>query len=334
MFGPYSGGGGVPQMDADTYVHTIVVLPPLAPLPSAPLETPPDSPHTPHTYGGGFLPISGADQPVVTNNSATNTRPQLCAPYDDDIEATLRAMEKNPAERPSPYFLETTQGGRMSGLVRTSMITFMDDFSRFHELAAGTLHRAAYFLDRYLSVMPKSDDALQLRLVGATAVFLAAKYEDQYTLRKIDASMVAARCGYTSETRHKMVSCMETEILAALDYNLGGPTAYTFVEHFTRYCGEGKEEKLVKQAAHRFADATLLTYGFHRYLPSVVAASAIFLARLDVLAHEPWSRDLAELTGYKAIDLMGCVCDMYSASCMSSLCSLPRVLLPGSIAHV
>uniref|UniRef100_A0A0E0K271 protein-serine/threonine phosphatase n=1 Tax=Oryza punctata TaxID=4537 RepID=A0A0E0K271_ORYPU len=345
MFGLFSGDG-TPPMDTDTFLRAICALPPLAP--EAP---PPDSPRTPHTYGS-FLPVCGdlpplsgavvqeapvplpeggdhpvppkktievasllperADQPVVTNNSATNTRPQLCAPYDDDIEATLRAMEKNPAERPSPYFLETTQGGRMSGLVRTSMIASMDDFSLFHELAAGTLHRAAYYLDRYLSVTPESDDALQLRLVGATAVFLAAKYEDQYTLRKIDASMVAAWCGYTSETRHKMVSCMETEILAALDYNLGGPTAYTFVEHFTRYCGEGKEEKLVKQAAHRFADGTLLTYGFHRYLPSVVAASAIFLARLDVLAHEPWSKDLAELTGYKAIDLMGCVCDMYS----------------------
>nr|Q6K8S1.1 RecName: Full=Putative cyclin-F1-3; Short=CycF1;3 [Oryza sativa Japonica Group]BAD19321.1 putative mitotic cyclin a1-type [Oryza sativa Japonica Group] len=304
---------------------------------------------TPHTYGS-FLPIYGdlpplsvtvvqetlplpeggdhpvppkktidvapllpehADQPVVTNNSAT-TRPQLCAPYDDDIEATLRAMETNPAERPSPYFLETTQGGRMTALVRASMIAFMDEFSRFYELADGTLQRAAYFLDRYLSVTPESDDVLQLRLVGATAVFLAAKYEDQYTLRKIDASMVAARCGYTSETRHKMVSCMETEILAALDYNLSGPTASTFVQHFTRYYGDGKEEELLKEAAHRFTDGSLLTYGFHRYLPSVVAASAIFLARLHVLGHEPWSRDLAELTGYEAIDLMGCVCDMYS----------------------
>ncbi|KAF2945738.1 hypothetical protein DAI22_02g238700 [Oryza sativa Japonica Group] len=351
MFHPFSGGGTPQMVDTDTFLRAIGALPPLAPPPAAPLAPapPPDSPRTPHTYGS-FLPIYGdlpplsvtvvqetlplpeggdhpvppkktidvapllpehADQPVVTNNSAT-TRPQLCAPYDDDIEATLRAMETNPAERPSPYFLETTQGGRMTALVRASMIAFMDEFSRFYELADGTLQRAAYFLDRYLSVTPESDDVLQLRLVGATAVFLAAKYEDQYTLRKIDASMVAARCGYTSETRHKMVSCMETEILAALDYNLSGPTASTFVQHFTRYYGDGKEEELLKEAAHRFTDGSLLTYGFHRYLPSVVAASAIFLARLHVLGHEPWSRDLAELTGYEAIDLMGCVCDMYS----------------------
>ncbi|BAS79673.1 Os02g0607100, partial [Oryza sativa Japonica Group] len=333
LFHPFSGGATPQMVDTDTFLRAIGALPPLAPPPAAPLApAPPDSPRTPHTYGsllpvyGDLPPLTGAvvqeplplpegeraDQPVVTSNSATTTRPQLCAPYDDEIEATLRAMETNPAERPSPYFLETTQGGRMTALVRASMIAFMDEFSQFHELADGTLQRAAYFLDRYLSVTPESDDALQLRLVGATAVFLAAKYEDQYTLRKIDASMVAARCGYTSETRHKMVSIMETEMLAALGFNLGGPTAYTFVEHFTRYYGDGEEEELLKEAAHRFADGSLLTYGFHRYLPSIVAASSIFLARLDVLGHEPWSQDLAELTGYKAIDLMGCVCDMYS----------------------
>uniref|UniRef100_A0A0E0G9N3 protein-serine/threonine phosphatase n=1 Tax=Oryza nivara TaxID=4536 RepID=A0A0E0G9N3_ORYNI len=363
LFHPFSGGATPQMVDTDTFLRAIGALPPLAPPPAAPLApAPPDSPRTPHTYGsllpvyGDLPPLTGAvvqeplplpeggdhpeppkkkikvapllperaDQPVVTSNSATTTRPQLCAPYDDEIEATLRAMETNPAERPSPYFLETTQGGRMTALVRASMIAFMDEFSQFHELADGTLQRAAYFLDRYLSVTPESDDALQLRLVGATAVFLAAKYEDQYTLRKIDASMVAARCGYTSETRHKMVSIMETEMLAALGFNLGGPTAYTFVEHFTRYYGDGKKEKLLKEAAHRFADGSLLTYGFHRYLPSVVAASAIFLARLDVLGHEPWSQDLAELTGYKAIDLMGCpyVADLLADDITASMVEL------------
>nr|XP_025878877.1 putative cyclin-F1-1 [Oryza sativa Japonica Group] len=329
MFDSFSGGG-TPPIDTDTFLRGSApsarclrfLLPVYGDHPlltgavvQEPLPLPEGGDHpVPPKKKIKVAPLlpERADQPVVTSNSATTTRPQLCAPYDDEIEATLRAMETNPAERPSPYFLETTQGGRMTALVRASMIAFMDEFSRFHELADGTLQRAAYFLDRYLSVTPESDDALQLRLVGATAVFLAAKYEDQYTLRKIDASMVAARRGYTSETRHKMVSIMETEMLAALGFNLGGPTAYTFVEHFTRYYGDGEEEELLKEAAHRFADGSLLTYGFHRYLPSIVAASSIFLARLDVLGHEPWSQDLAELTGYKAIDLMGCVCDMYS----------------------
>ncbi|KAF0900677.1 hypothetical protein E2562_034383 [Oryza meyeriana var. granulata] len=317
MFGYFYGGGA---LEMDSYLRAIGALPPLA--------QPPESPRTPDAYGGGVLllpeygdhpvppeeskpvpvgvdhpvqrkeTIEGeADQPVVTKNSTT--RPQLCEPYDDDVEATLLAMEKNPEERPSPYFLEMTQGGQMTVEVRASIISFMDGFSRWYKLAAGTVHRAAYYLDRYLSVTPESNDYLQLRLVGATAVFLAAKYDDQYTLRKLNASKVAAYCGYTTDAKNKMVLCMEIEILTALDYNLSGPTAYTF------------QDQLVKRAAHILAGASLYYYGFHRYLPSVVAASAIFLARLHFLA-QPWSKDLAELTGYKAIELMGCVCDMYS----------------------
>uniref|UniRef100_J3LBD3 Uncharacterized protein n=1 Tax=Oryza brachyantha TaxID=4533 RepID=J3LBD3_ORYBR len=41
------------------------------------------------------------DDAPVSNNSMVSRR-QLCAPYDDDIDTTLRAMEKDAAERPSP----------------------------------------------------------------------------------------------------------------------------------------------------------------------------------------------------------------------------------------
>uniref|UniRef100_A0A0D9VHW8 Uncharacterized protein n=1 Tax=Leersia perrieri TaxID=77586 RepID=A0A0D9VHW8_9ORYZ len=298
------------QMDADSYLRAVGVLPPLAP----------DSPRTPDSYGcgGGFygdLPATyefhAAVQEPVAPVPPKEKRPQLCAPYDNDIEATLRVMEENTKERPATNFLEDTQGGRMTPEVRARMVDFMDRFSRCYDLASGTVHRGVYYLDRYLSVTPESDDEMQLRLVAATCVFLAAKYEEQSTLRKINASEVAACCGYTSDTRNKMVVCMENEILTALNYNVAGPTAYTFVEHFTRYYGQSQEDQLVKHAAHMVADGSLVYYGFHCYLPSVVAASSIFLARMHVLGQK-WSKDLAELTGYKAIELKDCVCEMYN----------------------
>uniref|UniRef100_A0A0D9VI44 Uncharacterized protein n=1 Tax=Leersia perrieri TaxID=77586 RepID=A0A0D9VI44_9ORYZ len=285
------------QMDADSYLRAIGVLPPLAP----------DS----DSYGGDFygnLPATCELYAAAVPVPPKETRPQLCAPYDDDIGANLRVMEKNTKERPSTKFLEDTQGGRMTPEVRAWMVDFMDQLSRCYDLTAGTVHRAVYYLDRYLSVTPESDDEMQLRLVAATCVFLASKYEDRYTLGKINASEVAACCGYTSDTRKNMVFAMENKILTALKYNLSGPTAYTFVEHFTRYYGQSHEDQAEQQVAHMIADESLHYYGFHRYLPSVVAASSIFLAR------QAWSKDLAELTGYKAIELKGCVCEI-RASC-------------------
>ncbi|KAL5211366.1 hypothetical protein ABZP36_022213 [Zizania latifolia] len=91
------------------------------------------------------------------------------------------------------------------------------------------------------------------------------------------------------------------DIVGALDYRLGCPTAYTFVGHFTRYYGPAgdSQELEVQQLAYYLADQSLLYYGLLHYLPSVVAASAIFLARLQVLSPppphammQPWSEEL------------------------------------------
>uniref|UniRef100_A0A0E0NHK0 protein-serine/threonine phosphatase n=1 Tax=Oryza rufipogon TaxID=4529 RepID=A0A0E0NHK0_ORYRU len=195
MFDSFSGGG-TPPIDTDTFLrgsapsarclrlhrhrklrsHRRHRTPPVPLTPTAasspstePLPLPEGGDHpVPPKKKIKVAPLlpERADQPVVTSNSATTTRPQLCAPYDDEIEATLRAMETNPAERPSPYFLETTQGGRMTALVRASMIAFMDEFSRFHELADGTLQRAAYFLDRYLSDLAELTGYKAIDLMG------------------------------------------------------------------------------------------------------------------------------------------------------------------------
>uniref|UniRef100_A0A0D9VI08 protein-serine/threonine phosphatase n=1 Tax=Leersia perrieri TaxID=77586 RepID=A0A0D9VI08_9ORYZ len=285
---------------------------------------PPFTPRTPDAYGeGGFhgdlqaaVPVPVPAEEITNSNNSATTRPHLCAPYDDDIEATLRIMEKNTNERPSTNFLEDTQGGQVTAEQHASLIKFMGRFSRRYKLAAGTVHRAANYMDRYLSVVKheSNDDERRLRLVAATAVFLAAKYEDQDTLNKLDTSEVAECCGYDRDDTecNRMVLATESKILTALDYNLSGPTVYTFVEHFTRYYDdESEEDQMVQTVAHRLADVSLRVYGFHRYLPSVVAAASIFLARMQVLG-EPWSKDVAELTGYKAIELRGCVCEMYN----------------------
>jgi cyclin A len=65
----------------------------------------------------------------------------------------------------------------------------------------------------------------ELRLLGAAALFTAAKYESSLTL--LDAVEIAGYCGPSTTT--KDVTDMEREMLAALRFELGGPTAFTFV---------------------------------------------------------------------------------------------------------
>uniref|UniRef100_A0A0D3F7E4 Uncharacterized protein n=1 Tax=Oryza barthii TaxID=65489 RepID=A0A0D3F7E4_9ORYZ len=244
------------------------------------------------------------DAPAPDNSTAS--RPQLCAPYDDDIDANLRAMEKDAAERPSPDYLDTVQGGQISATSRASLVAWMGRLTHRYELAAGTLHRAVSYFDRFLSAraLPSYTEH-QLSLVGATAVYTAAKYEDQGTVFKLDAREIASYGEFASAQE---VLAMEREMMAALGYRLGGPNAETFVEHFTRY-SKGKEELRVQRLARHIADRSLETYGCLGYLPSVVAAAVISIARwtLNPPGALPWSSELHELTGYSSQDISSCV---------------------------
>ncbi|KAM3242146.1 hypothetical protein ACQJBY_054687 [Aegilops geniculata] len=244
---------------------------------------------------------------VVPDCKNSATRPRL-SDYDIDIDFNLRAMEKNVEERPSPDYLKTVQGDRMSPSMRATLVFWMDDFTRHYDLAHGTLHRAVSYVDRVLSARTlstaRTDMEYELRLLGATAVFTAAKYEERDTRFKVNAAKIADDCGFATSNE---VTDMECKMLAALRYELSGPTAYTFVDHFTRY-SKGERELEVQRLAHQLAETSLVDYRCLQLLPSAVAASAVFLARLilnpTASQVRKWNREFTELTGYKPTDLI------------------------------
>ncbi|KAM0880088.1 hypothetical protein ACQ4PT_033796 [Festuca glaucescens] len=274
-------------------------------LPPSPCEIPVPPKH----------PKRAAPPPVSTAVSenekpSTTKRQRLCSDYEDDIDANLRRTERSPEERPRPDYLKTVQQDRVTPSDRAHMIEWMDEFVRQHELVDGTLHHAVAYVDRVLSVraMRKHTDH-ELHLLGATAVFVAAKYEDgQRTLAKLDPDKVAWYIGRIA-TRKEVLD-MERRMVAALRYQLGGPTAHTFVSRFTKHPQEGEEDlKKIQRMAHHLADESLRNYACLGYLPSVVASSAIFLARsaLNPPDVPAWSTEMQELTGYDVMNLAGCL---------------------------
>ncbi|XP_040376248.1 cyclin-F2-2-like [Oryza brachyantha] len=304
----------VPALDGDEPVYAAPArLPPPPGFPPLPLPAQAAEPLYAAPVGEGHGSMEQLvwseqhdDAPVSDNSMAS--RRQLCAPYDDDIDTTLRAMEKDAAERPSPEYLTTVHGGRISADLRAALVAWMDRFTQNYDLAAGTLHRAVSYVDRFLSAraLPSYTNH-QLSLLGATAVYTAAKYEEQRTTSKLNAKEIASYCGFTSAQE---VTLMEKEMVAALDYRLGGPNAETFVNHFTRYSqGGGEEELRVQQLARAVADLSLKNYGCLSYLPSMVAAASISIARLTLIPPGAlaWSTELQELTGYSSQDLLSCI---------------------------
>ncbi|XP_044406436.1 putative cyclin-F2-1 [Triticum aestivum] len=266
---------------------------------------------------------------VVPDCKNSATRPRL-SDYDIDIDFNLREMEKNVEERPSPDYLNTVQGDRMSPSMRATLVFWMDDFTRHYDLAPGTLHRAVSYVDRVLSARTlstaRTDMEYELCLLGATAVFTAAKYEERGTRFKVNAAKIADDCGFATS---KEVTDMECKMFAALRYELSGPTAYTFVDHFTRY-NNGERELEVQRLAHQLAETSLVDYRCLQLMPSAVAASAVFLARLilNPMASQvqKWNREFTKLTGYKPTDLILGIQSLYMMNPDPRFVILPEFL--------
>jgi len=260
----------------------------------------------PRSYGGD----DDAERDAVTIDIKTpqpekQPQQQCGSEYDASIDATFRVMEADPAERPSPEYLSEAQAGDMMMIDRAALVKKMHRFSRYYGLAPGALHRAVSYVDRFLSARKINGGERQLLLLGAAAVFAAAKYEDRKTTWRINADAVAA---YAGCTRREALDA-ERELVAALGYRLSGPTAYTFVDHFLRHTQDREEEgsaaAVVKALAHHLASMALLDYRCVAFLPSAVAASAIVLARLVVLGYN------STTAGYATEDLIECMEAIY-----------------------
>lgn len=74
------------------------------------------------------------------------------------------------------------------------------------------------------------------------------------------------------------------------------------------------------------AELSLLEYSMLHYAPSLIAASAIFLAKFILApSRRPWNSTLHHYTLYKPSDLLNCVNDLHRLCCNNQDSALPAV---------
>ncbi|KAG5613016.1 hypothetical protein H5410_024297 [Solanum commersonii] len=196
--------------------------------------------------------------------------PQMCTTYVSDIYDYLRKMEIDEKRRPLPDYLEKVQKD-VSATMR------------------------GYWLIGWQ----------KLQLLGVSSMLIAAKYEE------ISPPHVEDFCYITDNTYTKEeVVKMEADVLNSLQFEMGNPTVKTFLRRFT---GIAQEEYKTPNLQLEFlgyylSELSIMDYSCVKFLPSLVAASVIFLSRftLQPNAH-PWSAALQRYSGYKASDLKECV---------------------------
>lgn len=163
------------------------------------------------------------------------------------------------------------------------------------ELSPETLYLTVNIVDRYLA--SKDTSLKELQLVGITSMLIASKYEEIWAPEVDDLVSVSGRT-YSNE----QVLIMEKQILSALKWNLTVPTLYVFL---VRFIQASMTKSDVENMAYFLAELAMMNYSSAiKYSPSMIAASAVYVARCTLNQAPFWNEMLKLHTGFSKSELM------------------------------
>ena len=190
---------------------------------------------------------------------------------------------------------------------REVLVDWLVEIHDFFHLMPETLYLAVNLVDRFLEKEQATRSKLQL--IGATALFMASKYEEMYPLPASDFVWISD----DAFTRVAILS-MECLMLARLNFQLTAPNAFVFVTRFAKVAGIATAPRSPRSTtellANYLVELTLQDYKMLKYLPSTICASAVYLA-LKTRGKTPWTPDLEKHSTYKEADLQACVRDIH-----------------------
>uniref|UniRef100_A0A2P2HYT6 G2/mitotic-specific cyclin-A-like n=1 Tax=Hirondellea gigas TaxID=1518452 RepID=A0A2P2HYT6_9CRUS len=260
---------------------------------------------------GDLMELGVTDEDSTAMSVATPCRPQEdllkvreeqlwdMTEYAADIYTYLLEAEK--VHRPRiNYMAKQTD---ITTSMRWILIDWMVEVAEEYNLSTETLYLAVSYIDRFLSHMSVKRDKLQL--VGTTAMFIASKYEEIYPPD-------VAQFAYITDNTYKVTHILRMEhlILKVLSFDMAVPTAFVFINKFSRTlcCTEA-----TTCLALFVAELSMLeSEPFLRYVPSEIAASALAIANFTQ-GHTPWPSIMQSTYNYTLEDLRECYVNLNGA---------------------
>ncbi|XP_019416507.1 PREDICTED: cyclin-A2-2-like [Lupinus angustifolius] len=244
--------------------------------------------------------------------------PLVWSSYAPDIYNKTRVAEVE--RKPLSDYMEKLQKD-ISPSMRAILIDWLVEVTEEYKLVPDTLYLTVNLIDRYLSTSLIQKQRLQL--LGVTCMLIASKYEE------ICAPRVEEFCFITDNTyTREEVLKMEIEVLNLLNFKLSVPTTKTFLRRFIQAAQSSYQVPRVELEflANYLAELTLVEYRFLKFLPSLVAASAVFLAKWTLNHSEnPWNPTLEHYTNYKVSELKPVVLSLESLQLNTKDCPLNSI---------
>ncbi|KAI1411931.1 A/B/D/E cyclin [Hypoxylon sp. FL1857] len=207
----------------------------------------------------------------------------MVAEYSEEIFAYMKEVEMELL--PNPHYMDIQNDIQWS--MRSVLIDWVVQVHLRFQLLPETLFLAVNYIDRFLSV--KVVSMTKLQLVGATALLLAAKYEE-INCPSVQEMVYMVDGGYAQEDVLKA----ERFMLTMLGFALGWPGPMSFMRRISKADDYDSE---IRTVAKYFLEVTLMDERFVASPPSYVAAGSQCLARL-MLKKGDWTPEHVHFSGY------------------------------------
>lgn len=181
--------------------------------------------------------------------------------------------------------------------MRSILVDWLIEVHNKFELMPETLYLTINIVDRFLSV--KMVPRRELQLVGISAMLMACKYEEIWAPEVNDFVCISDRA-YT----HEQILVMEKSILGKLEWSLTVPTPYVFLVRFIK--ASVPDQDVMEHMVYFLAELAMMNYTTIMYCPSIIAASAVYVARVTLNKSPGWNETLKLHTGFSEIQLMDC----------------------------
>ncbi|TPX59652.1 hypothetical protein SpCBS45565_g07675 [Spizellomyces sp. 'palustris'] len=209
--------------------------------------------------------------------------PMMVSEYVNEIFEYMRQLEIDTLPG-SDYMDEQKE---LQWNMRSILVDWLIEVHYKFRLLPETLYLAVNIVDRFLTLRVVS--LVKLQLVGVTALFIAAKYEE-VVAPSIQNFIYMADGGYTDEEILKA----ERYVLQVLDFALQYPSPMSFL----RRCSKADQYDIhTRTVAKYLMEISLVDHRFLVHVPSKVAAASMSLAR-RMLGRVPWDAQLEYYAGY------------------------------------
>lgn len=247
--------------------------------------------------------LSNKPKEAVVDIDASDVDDELAVvEYVEDIYMFYKLAENEC--RPHDYMGSQPE---INEKMRAILVDWLIEVHNRFDLMPETLYLTINLVDRFLSL--KAVPRRELQLVGIGAMLIACKYEEIWA-PEVNDFVTISESAYSNEQILKM----EKAILGKLEWYITVPTPYVFL---SRYIKASIPDNEMEHLVYFLAELALMNYGSISFCPSMVAASAVYVARHALFKTPAWTETLVCYTGFQESQLRECakmLVNLYSAA--------------------